>query len=239
MKKNVIPALIAAILMGGINVAFAQEPPEGRPPFPGGPDGPPPFGRGDGGRFGGPRPITVATVPTNVLTHYLKLSADQQKRVAAIGMTLRVAMPRPPAPPQNGNEEGNRPPRRSREEREAHFLKMKSAEAKATKEIMVVLSPAQKSKLPQLMSALSALQADHIALSAVTRLNLTNSQIKRLAAAGKSATHEVVVSDFTATQNEIADANRRERGGPGSPFGGPGGPPPGGPDGPPPGGPPF
>ena len=153
-----------------------------------------------------------------------------------------------PMPPPGEGEMGGsgREARPSFEEMEARRKKFQVTAAKADKEIAAVLTPEQKRNLPTLIKALSALRADHIDIGAATKLNLTPAQMKRLAKSGNAATHEDVVSDFTATQNETADANRHEFGGrggfpggrggfPGGPDG-MGGPPPGGFGGPPPGG---
>ncbi|HVK05482.1 MAG TPA: Spy/CpxP family protein refolding chaperone, partial [Armatimonadaceae bacterium] len=232
---SIVPILATAtIVAGGVSGAFAQGPGGGGPPpFPGGGPGGPGGGRGPGGPggFGGPgrmgggfqRELTAATTPLEALDAYLNLSADQESRIEKTVEQLRSQMPRPPAPPQPGENGGAPPQRPSREEMEARMQKMQAAEQKATREIEAILTAEQKAKLPTLLKALTALRADRIALPAAGKLRLSGDQIVKLAALGEKATHEQVAALLSAEQNEVADANRVQRGGPAGP-GGRGGP---------------
>jgi hypothetical protein len=187
-----------------------------------------------------PRQLSLALVPVEVLDHYLNLSDGQATQIEAVIEKLRAEMPRPPQPPQPG-QNGERPQPPNREEMEARRSKMETAQKQASKEIEAVLNPEQRKEATILIKAMNALQSDRIAMPALVRLNLTSTQLQKLAALGETATPEKVQAILTAEQREVAEANRMRGRGPGgtSGSGRPGGPPPGGFGGPPPGGAPF
>ncbi len=204
------------------------------------PDGanPPPDGGGRG-RPGGRRPmppISVATMPLEVMDGYLTLTADQKTKIAAIDATLREQM-RPPRP-ANDEDSAAPPAPPTAEEREAHRKTVDAAVATASDSVTALLTDAQKAKLPVLLKAFAALRAGRVPPPAVASLKLTDAQWTQLSALGKGATRATVGALLTDTQKAALAAARPPRGRrPGPPPGGEGGGPPPPPDeggGPPP-----
>ncbi|HZT41639.1 MAG TPA: Spy/CpxP family protein refolding chaperone [Chthonomonadaceae bacterium] len=267
LRKRCLTIGTAAALLLGATLALAQPPPPG--PGGNGPGGPPPFGRPGGpppfgGPGGPPPPITAATVPLPFLEAGLKLTDDQQTKIAQIQQQFRKQM-RAQMPPPPGPGEGGPPdPQTMR----AAMEKGREMEQQATHRIEAVLTSEQKATLPDLLDEARALQAAGIPLEAYNDLKLSADQRQQITAIGKKTrqemdqkrqaaqqsgdfeslreamrsthqqAHEKVMAILTESQRETAQkfARQHRRPGPGG-FGGPPGgfgPPPGGFGGPPP-----
>jgi len=236
-KTNVV-AMVAALIAvaAALPVIAAPQRPQG-----GGQGG---RGGGMGGPGGGmgrrqPLPASAATIPLDVMTGYLKLTADQAAKIKTITQTLREAG-RPPRP--EPGQDGERPAPPSREEREAQRKVMEAATQKASTEITNLLTDEQKPRLATLVKGFDAMQAARIPPFAAQDLKLTDDQWVKIAALGTGATRESVIALLTDAQKTAVESARPPRrggpggegpggGGPGGGFGGPGG---GGPGGPPP-----
>ena len=229
-NQSVKNLVLAGIAVAALTMTAQAQPPEGGPPpgF-GGPGQGGPGGGGPRGRQ--PRPMSVAQVPMDVMDSYLGLSESQHSSIEKIIADLRATMPRPPARPQPGEDNGQPPQRPSREEMEARRAKMDAADKKASAAIEGVLTVDQKKKLPTLVKALGTLRRIGFALPVTAQLKLTNTQLTKLAALGQDASPDKIEAVLTADQKQMVQENQMRRG-PGGP-GGPGGPPPGGGDGPP------
>lgn len=215
MKRFALTA--AALLL--TSVAMAQGPggfggqqggfPGGgqRGGFPGGPGGQGGFPGGPGGPMGMPnREVSAVSVPLRALTSYLSLSESQTAKIALLREDAMEAMR-----PQPGQQR----------QRNANPSNNSAAERKVVSEITALLSESQRSRLNTLIKALKSLQEEGIRPDALTKLQLTDDQLAKLAAG------RAVESVLTSEQQKIAQSYQMPQGGPGGFPGGPGGPPPG------------
>ena len=229
-STRIATGIAAMILTLAATLPLANAAPQGR----GGQGGP--GGPGGGGRGRMPMPVSAATIPLEVMTNYLKLTADQVSEIKKITQTVRESG-RPPRP-QPG-EDGERPAPPTPEEREAQRKTMTAAFAKASTDITNLLTDSQKPRLATLVKGFDAMQTARIPPFVAQDLKLTDDQWMKIAALGTAATHDSVLALLTDAQKSTVESARPpRRGGPGG--GGPGG---GGPDGgggrpggPPPGG---
>ena len=220
-------AAFALVVGSGSRVVAAQA--EGP-----GPGMPPPPDRGFEGRGAMPRrmphpPITAATIPVSAMKGYLNLTDAQHGKIADITDDLRDELR--PTPPMGGPgrpggpDEDGRASQRQRPEPpaspdgETQRTHVDAAIKKASAAIESVLTDDQKKRLPTLLQALTALQADRITLEAVSKLKLTDDQMTKLAALGKTATTRKVDRILTDEQLDVAERYRAPGGGPGGPGG--------------------
>ena len=149
-------------------------------PPPGGPGG---FGGGQGrggrgGRGGGPgrggQEPTVATIPLTVLTFSLGLSDEQQTQIKAIEDKLKTERDalRP--------TDGQRPD-------PSKFAQLQADEKQAVKDITVLLSADQQTKLTALLADMKLFRAAGLPPELVSTLQLTADQKTQIAAIEKDA----------------------------------------------------
>ncbi|MES2461958.1 MAG: hypothetical protein V4671_15345 [Armatimonadota bacterium] len=257
---TVLTALTGVLLS---QTVFAAQPPQGGGP--GGPGGPGGFRGpggpgGPGGRRGGPRPVSLSTIPVKELASALLLSDSQVAKIRAIQESVQAERQTLMPPP---GQQPDGPP--SREMMDANREKMRSLDQKAAAQIEAVLTAEQKSAAPELLKVLNALGQGGVPLEVFADLKLTAAQKQQLAALpslpppprpgdnggappdregmeqGRRQAGEKVMAILTEEQRKIVEAFRqahprpRPGDGGGPPRPGDGfGPPPGGGDGAPP-----
>lgn len=233
-----LAALLAGLLVGGSVIA--------QPP----PGGPPRFGRGFGGGRG---QMTAATVPLDVLTAGLKLSAGQAAKIKTIQAEDHDERSDLEFQPPAG---GGRP---DPSVFQAAMAKIQALNKKTEGRIQSVLNADQKKEMPLLMQQLGGLRSGGVPVELYTTLGLTGAQKQKIALIGKQSqsemqtkmqeamssgdrqgmrevmqqirqqSHDRIMAVLSATQKAqvdkyIQDHPRPQGRGPG----GPGGPPPGG-----------
>lgn len=209
-NKTTFAAMTAALLTVAAMLPTIAAPQ--RPQGGGGPGGP-----GGGGRRQ-PMPVSAATIPLEVMSAYLQLSAEQTAQIKTITQTLRENG-RPPRPEPGQNGERPAPP--TREERETQRKTMQAAMQKASTEIAGLLTDAQKPRLATLVKGFDVMQAVRIPPFAVQDLKLTDDQWTQIAALGTGATRESVVALLTDAQKTALESARPpRRGGRGGEDGG-------------------
>lgn len=164
------------------------------------------FPGGPGGPMGMPnREVNAISVPLRALTGYLSLSESQVAKIALLREDAMEAMR-----PQPGQQR----------QRNSNTSSSNTAERKVISEITALLSDSQRSRLNTLVKALKGLQEEGIRPDALTKLQLTDDQLAKLAAG------RALESFLTSEQQKIAQSYQMPQGGPGGFPGGPGGPPP-------------
>ncbi len=257
-RTAALTALIGVMLGTAALAQFGGPPPPGGPRF-GGPRGGSPGGGGPGRGMRGPRASTAATAPLPALTAGLRLTAEQQAKIARIQSTFsgqRRSMMPPPPPP------GGPPP--DFRAMGAAFDRMRAMEQSADASVQAVLTAQQRAALPGLLRTLDDLRTAGIPPATYGALHLTTAQTARItgmAQALQQATRQAMAAPpaggdprsamragrdrlaaqaaavLTPTQRAIVDKYKAAH--PRPAFGEPGGPRGGGFGGPPGGPPPF
>lgn len=187
---------------------------------------------GPGAMMGGMmnREVSAANIGLRIMASYLDLTEAQIGKIALIREEAQDAM-RPQMSQRRGqrsaNAEGEGGPPDFQAMMQEMQASMQKAERKATTDTTALLSEAQSSRLKLLVKALKGLQDSGIRPEAALKLQLSDSQLTKLAQGSKP---ESVLSSEqqTIAQSFQAPMGRGSFGGPGGPDGFPGGPPPGG-----------
>lgn len=124
-------------------------------------------GRG-GGRNAGP--LTIATVPVDLLATELKLTDDQKTKITAARTKMQQDL------------QAARPAAGAATDRQAQAAKRQEINQQAVKDIEEVLTPDQKKQEPDLIKNLSALRSTGIPMPTYGDLKLTDEQRTKLAA---------------------------------------------------------
>jgi hypothetical protein len=151
-----------------------------------------------GGGFGmmrGNQPLTVATVPADVLGKELKLSEETTKKIGAIQKSVQDKMMAAMQELRNGGGGGG--PEAFQELQKTNQANGKKAET----EILALLSDDQKKALPDTLKTLQTLQTLGIPIQVREELKLTDEQMK-----GLTERAAVVQKDRQAKMKEMQEA---------------------------------